>query len=323
MYQATAGMDAFASAVATLLSISTWKLVTESFEPRDSSDDGNNVDAKELVGERTYLEYIAGQAVTGFSTSGLINPRFSIRRSIEAPGDTKFALTSDPKRRIDVVATYSCGVNYGTFTDLNAVWTGYIRPFMLSQAQAAFGGSSAVALVAEEPGLDWTEHRIDASITLRVSGGGDLVECEITETTDTDYGIEPVPLRFNDPNVKSIHGGPMRITVTTETRTVRMTAAGNSGGGMPNFAPASLVADQISDDFDWIGAGGSLWDWARGGSGGSMGSSTSSTEKIRLSRTVRSRPYTEGVTGYQVSFVETIETTVDLLYVPYEGGGAP
>lgn len=253
--QFNASIDAFVTAVLAGFS-GTWE------GPFDRQEATNDTD-KSLNFSRVYEELLYNQSVGALDDTNLRRQTLTVSHSIDAPGDSVlFGQTARRLRRVTV--TYTAAVDRTVSTNLQSVYDGRVKPWLVANLRA-FAGSSQVALVEQTPTFDPVENRISVTMTLLASGLSNLIAARVTTSEVERSGISLVPVWDGDRMSKVAFRGPGIITRTVTIVTTEFGgSSGASGGGSKGLARDAT--DRFF--FSFGGAGG-------GSGGGGSDSSTS------------------------------------------------
>ena len=160
-----AGTAARTSYLAGVSTYCVGALPTGTWEVIDEQHDENETN-KVLTWRRVYGEIIYDQSGAGVDHAAIVDPQLTIvlgRRwkdeptgaSVAHPGETSIA--------------YSTWIDKDSSTALATLWTGTIRPFLLTKAAGLAGVAETAQLVVEEsPNFDTYENKISATMTLFV-----------------------------------------------------------------------------------------------------------------------------------------------------------
>lgn len=221
-----ASIDAFATAVQTAIG-GTWKLAEQ---PTTNMDDDNKV----VQTTRIYEEII--YTGVGASDADVRREVLVIGRDKVGPGDTPTA-----NRLVTLNVHYEAWINKEASTDLHAKWATLLVRIM-TQVRTTLG-SSAVALISENPHFDYTENRITATLVCMGSTSGGVVENRVTTSVELVSGEVRTPIWHLGPYDRYIFDGPAtdRKTITIVQKTLSGgTTLGTSmpgAGGPSNGAP--------------------------------------------------------------------------------------
>ncbi len=292
--QYAAAMSTWAAAVQSALGITAWELVDEDY----SFDDVN----KKLTATHRYAEVWANQSIGTLNNTSIVDPLLQIRVTITSPDDYDGAKVN---RLQEVTADFSCAVNRTVTTNMSTLWTGTVRPHIISQAFAAFGSSSKAALISQSPLKEVYTNRLSASLTFLVLGGGNLLEQSWQQTTECRTGKVGCPVWSRDPLSKVVFQGPASIVQTQRWRRVSLVESGSSMGG---FSAGGLS--------QYMPGGGS---GAFNNFAGTVG--TTAGKGFGTGWRVVRRPTVIGQLNYRLSKVEVeIEYTSELYVQPSAGG---
>jgi hypothetical protein len=192
-----AQIDAFCNAAISALG-GTYKLAAE---PRAE----HNWTGKLLQFSRVYEEILYD---VGATDANVLKAECTISRHLVAPGDTRGA-----QRLARASVTWSCWINKA-ITDLKGEWN-TLKPALLDKVRTDLGASS-LALIEESPRLDPVHNRIEATLEVEASTGGNLLESSVTTEDFWDTGKVLVPAWKDDPDnlAKYEFSGPAKYVVT-------------------------------------------------------------------------------------------------------------
>ena len=238
--QYESAIDAFTSSVLTDLA-GTYKLAEQ---PTTDYDDANKVVRVTQIFEEIIYTRI------GASNADLRREVVIISRSKVGPGDTPVT-----NRLVTLNVQYQCWFDKTQEVDLHGQWT-ILLPQIMAQVKLTLGGN-AVALVNEDPQFDYTDNRIQATLTCMGSTSGGIIENRITTTVDIESGEVRTPIWHKGPFDRYIYQGPAtdRKTVTVVQKTLRggssLGGGGGIGGSPTNGRPGTPGVLEVG-----IGAGG-------------------------------------------------------------------
>lgn len=136
----------------------TWELIDEQHDENETN--------KVLTWRRTYGEIIANQSAAGLDHAAIVDPQVTYVLGRRWPTEPVGASIAHPG---ETSISYSCWVDKDVSTALATLWTGTIRPFLLSTAATLAGvAGSAQAVMDESPTFDTYQNRISASMSLYV-----------------------------------------------------------------------------------------------------------------------------------------------------------
>lgn len=296
-----AAIDTFATAVQSAIG-GTWKLAEQ---PTTNMDDDNKV----VQTTRIYEEIIYNGV--GASDADIRREVLTIARNKVGPGDTPTA-----NRLVTLNVSYDCWVNKDVSTDLHSKWSTLLSRIM-TQVKTTLG-SSAVALISEDPRFDYTDNRISANLVCMGSTTGGVLENRVTTEVELISGEVRTPIWHLGPYDRYIFQGPAtdRKTITIVQKTMggstglgtSMPGAGGPGngapgnfqgtiggvdifGGSPTGAALSALVEAALGDGESLDGGGT------NGGGGSGG--------YRFVRSRRSStPLRLGIDGYTLDIEE-------------------
>lgn len=198
-WQASSGMDAFCDIVKSLLAISVWKKMTDTL---DSSDDGTartNIQSKELVASRVYVE------VPSWHDGPLLSETFrGVTLSVSASETGgPFGMLPDGTRaypELPVTVTFSGLVLPSVTTDLESIYQNTVVPYMLSKLEETLGSSLSLILT-EEKDFDPPTNSLSAVITGKLAQQNGIIGLDYSSNMDTPPTIMLVPIADGDPDV--------------------------------------------------------------------------------------------------------------------------
>jgi hypothetical protein len=183
----------------------TFKLLNE---PQTAADDANNVIRISIVYEEI-LDTRVGGSDADIRSESLIMTRID-----DQPGDSP-EQGGPPYIRLGTIQ-----VRYSAYLEkeggnLSSKWDG-LRSKIVSVARSTYGLGNVV-VVHEAPEFDYTDYKINASMTLMGFPGNKVVECRAETTDDLDEGHVLVPVWDGDRFSRYKYQGP-----ASETRTTRI-----------------------------------------------------------------------------------------------------
>jgi hypothetical protein len=130
-------------------------------------DDANKV----VIFSRVYREIVSNQG-NSLDDAAIVEHSIIFRRLTSRPGDTR----PGTKRLEGIAISWSSSVDKTNTTDLESVYQGTIRPYVVQKARTLFG-LSAVAIVDESHDCDLNENKIIADIQIMATTSGtDYIE---------------------------------------------------------------------------------------------------------------------------------------------------
>jgi len=189
---------------------------------------------KNLDFQRTYEEIIYSQSSSTFDHASIVQGRYTYSRQQLAPGDS-----DSTARRLEVLTVdFDASVDKDVTVDLESLWTGTVRPYLISQALSQFR-AGAGALVDIQPNLDRSTNRISARLTLHVAaeGGGGLVQATQEVRVENNTGKILVPVWDGNVLAKHVYDGPARAIRTKRSTKLYLGSVGlgsNPGPNSPN-----------------------------------------------------------------------------------------
>lgn len=330
----SAGPTYCASVVSSLGSGGTFDLVDEQITPDDQD--------KWADFSRTYQEILYGTASATLSHASIRASNVAFQRARQAPGDSPGKNT---KRLETISARVECFIDHTVETDIEGLWSGTIRPYVLTRIKALFGVST-IADVVEDGTYDHTSNRLSGTVACScVVAGSSTFEYKSTVkiTTDTGELLQPAyggsrysKYRFN--------GIAERYRETTEIETryglwtvnadgESFSSAGGAGGagggggavggsgsggtpsGQRNFVIKTTGAASSSGTQPSPGGGGG------GGAGGAAAASNASSGYVVVGRALSATPVTLGlVESFNMTLLATV-TTEAYYEEPANGAG--
>lgn len=269
---------------------------------------------------RTFQEIFLSESAGATNDTDLVDPLLSVTRIRSAPGDAPLG-GSTIERLVTYQVAYAAGVR--TTVDLDAKWTGSIRPWILQHVAAATG-ASALAIMDESPKFDAGKREITAGMTLVAAGGTKVISASVVTEDADDAGDVLVPAWVRGTrHGKYLFEGPALFGRTvTETVTVLgivspQATPGGSGRGRVRFRQgpgvgAFAIGARLSINISGGGGGGG------GAPGGAPGGGKSGLIPIGPQRT-RTSPRRIGLPGNTID-VTDITTTTNLVYYEPAGG---
>jgi hypothetical protein len=322
--QYEASIDAYVATVLVSLG-GTYELVNE---PQAVADDTDKV----LDYTRQYREILLAQSAAATNDADLVESRLSWTRVRVAPGDSRVRGVL-PSRLQELVVHYDAWV-LGT-TDLRSKWEGTVRPWVLQHALSA-SGASAGAIVYEDPGLDYSDRKIGATLRVLAVFGGALLEGSVVTRETRDLGLAPASVWGQSAHSRYMFQGPATSlrTVATTTRELGSSAQAARGGAAPNGFGVFNINPAARGDgsgfpprFETGSAAGFVAAGGRSGEsadvGGDSAASAGGGSWVLIDTDTTSHPVTIGLAGEQLDTIET--STVDryLWVVPAKPDARP
>ena len=129
-------------------------------------------------------EIVYNESTAGLDSANIIRADVRFTSSDTWPGDTPGKAT----RRTQIVATYTAGVDATASTDLVGLYTGTIRPYLISEARRLYSPST-LAIIEESPGTEASGNRIASRIVFdAVIDDAQAYEYTAAQLTRTDTG---------------------------------------------------------------------------------------------------------------------------------------
>lgn len=331
----SAGPTYCASVISSLGSGGTFDLIDEQITPDDQD--------KWAEFSRTYQEILYGTASATLAHASIRASNVAFSRQRVAPGDSP---GKNVKRLETITARVDCFIDHTATTDTETLWTGTIRPYVLTRIKALFNVAT-IADVLEDAQFDHTQNRLSGSIACScVVAGATTFEYRSTVkiTTDTGELLQPAygGSRYSKYKFDGI-AERYRETTELETRYGMWTvdasgesfsssggsAAGSVGvgissgsGGTPSnqrgFSIRSVGASSLKTTMPVPspGSGGNSGAAAGGGGGGS-----GTSGYVVIGRVLAATPLTMGlVEQFNASMLATV-TTEAYYEEPSSGGG--
>lgn len=170
-------------------------------------DDQNKV----ATFSRVEVEIIYDQSSGATNHASITRPDIRFSRARVGPGNTP---GKGAQARLTISASYSTSIRAGATLNLRSFYEGTIRPYMLSEAKRIFLGGTA-AVVSEDPSLDKSGNRIDASFVIEVTAGGSVYSYTATQTLTNEPGTFLVPVWDGNKWAKNKYQGPASATRVT------------------------------------------------------------------------------------------------------------
>lgn len=215
----------------------TWEQV------QDPSLTTNTVVNNQLVISRVFKELIFSQSESTLDDPDLVDMKFSIDFSIPQPGDSTpdqgngVIVKQNPLRPTECVVVVTANIPKAT-TDLESVYEGKIKPYILNHARSR-GGFSAMAVTNPKVNYDRVSNIISATfnITGAIQGSGQVLSSLITVNVKenlgnllvgahdgTKFGRYVVPIK-----------GERTMTVTETIQVIGSGSVSGAGGGNIGF----------------------------------------------------------------------------------------
>lgn len=206
--QFTANIDTYAGSLHSAFG-GTWE---GPFDRQEVADDTNKI----LTFSRAYEQLIYNQALGVLNDVRLGRQQLVVDNGIDAAGDT---LTTNRLQTINV--SYDVAVDINQTQDLVGLWTSTVKPFLIDVARQS-GGARGMALVAQDPGYDWPQNRINARMTFLAVGASQMYYARVTTDDSEDFGVALTSVwEDGKPFSKHDFRGPQSLTrtITMTTRT--------------------------------------------------------------------------------------------------------
>jgi hypothetical protein len=228
--QFAAQVDAYCSTVLTGLG-GTWEMVGT---PTAESDDQD----KTIRFTRHYSEIIFGQAIGTTDHAALVDPKLVLRRT-RTSADSSQSLGS-AQALVEISADYSVSVKIDQTTDLDALWSETIRPYVLQEAERYAGGT--VVVTRETPGFNPSENTFSVAMTIMADAGSKFFQARTEVSDSIDYGIILKPVWDGNPFSRDRYDGPgswvrtlSRTTLTRGVDTISGNEVVSDHGEPPQF----------------------------------------------------------------------------------------
>ncbi len=185
---------------------------------------------------RTGTELIFNQSSGVRDNTSIRNESFRLTRRVSAPGDSPTA-----ERPQEVSVSFDADIDT-TVTDLASFYISTVRPHCLQQVRSTIGGQ--VALVSDEPSLDYARSRISASLGFVVVTGSNVLQRETSTEDQDDEGVLSEPVWDGNPWSRVETQGPKSLVRTVIDSILRLDSGGGSGGaggGAGNVIQAGLL----------------------------------------------------------------------------------
>lgn len=231
--QYDASVSAFAAAILTALG-GTWEgPLAEKVSPDyeyDASGSNDKQIGKVLSFRREYQELIYNNAIGTLADVRLRRHELAVTCETSAPGDyaprgqSVFRL-----KRLNV--RYSVAVDFTQTQDLDAIYAGTVKPFLVDEARKAAGGGS-LAVTFHAPEYDRVQNLLKASATV-LAASGKFVQSRVVTTDDVDPGKETLGVWSGEKFAKKEFDNPgtyMRM-VTWEYEVFGNVVAGAAAAG--------------------------------------------------------------------------------------------
>lgn len=233
-----------------------------------------------------------------------------------------------------IVARYSAAVVKSETQDLAGLWTGTVRPWLVSHVRDVTGGGG-LAIVSEDPGLDAARNRIDARVEMLVLAGGSFLFSTQTTVDDESTGVRYRPVLDGHRHSKDRLQGTALWTRTIRTSVVAVGRASRGRGRKvadqgidlsrlitePGQGPGTIFGGRAGVDLiEAMTAPSAGAVVEPGGGGGGRGGGTGRLDappgfgddsggKWEAHRLVtRERPRTVGIPGHQLELVARSES---------------
>ncbi len=198
----------------------TFDLISESEMP----DDAN----KNCRFSRNYQEVLYASTAAGLSHASIVNSVIVYAVSKPSPGDSP---GKSVKRAQEIRATITCGVNNDVSTALETLYTGSIRPYLISETKRLFA-ASVIAIIQEDSAFDHSQNVLSATLVMSVIGSGASTLSYVrTVEIDDDLGELLQPAWSTSRYAKYRHDGIARRIRTTKAMERRLGIVATTASG--------------------------------------------------------------------------------------------
>lgn len=213
----------YAVAVAAMVTAVTSALsaTMEAVEPSSYTYDDRNKVARFT---HTLREIIFDQSAGGTNHSSIKNQQLTVERGEEYPGDHD---GNAPPARVTV--TYSCDVDKSVTTDLETLFSGTIKPWIVTQARNVADAGS-LAMTEIRPSYDRANNRISASVVMLAVLASTWGR-RVTSETEEETGVRLVPVHNGNPSARKKYETWTTRRLTIRESIVRLSASSSSAGG--------------------------------------------------------------------------------------------
>ncbi len=293
---------------------------------------------------REYREVIFNQSSAGLNHAAIQNPTFDFSKAEVAPGDSD----STARRLIEVTCVFDCAIDRDSSTDPEGLWSGTVRPYIISKAQSLFS-LGQVAVVARTPTARCAPNRLSGVVVMQAVSDSNLIEYTVTMQSVFKPGKVLVPTADGNPLAYHVIAGPAEeLRITSETKLEA--GGGGGGGGGSGSAPAagatfgglrtSFAGQQYGFD---IGAGLNIFssgnsgaaqsalvdavmrdDFGQGGDGEASGAPPGGGESgwILIQHDVTTQPEYRGIPPDVIQLTRTTTMVVEQYVESPSGGGS-
>lgn len=336
--QYNASIDAYAAAIQSANSITTWELVGE----EATNDDAD----KNLDFSRRYEELIYDQSTAGRDDAAIKMGRYNYTRQQIAPGD------SDPAtRRLEIIdVEFECWIDVNVTTDLNGYWSNTLKSYLLNQAQSKFA-LGQMALVDHQYKIEHSQNRIFGRMQIQATGSNSsgLVQSRYTTKIATNNGKVLIGTWDGNPLSYHVYDGKAKLMRIRTWTKLLLGATGGGGAGASGTNGASMGASfgggvqgggsiqfSFMNGFS-VGAMGMPATGANitalvqaalsdgpppgGDDGGGPGAAGGVSGWVALSDEVSTTPITIGLDGNQINLTEVERQMVEQYVEAPRGGG--
>lgn len=308
--QYTGNIGTLTSTVKALLG-GTWEVVGNEYQV----DDDNTT----LTFRRYMAQPLLNQASGTLDHAAIKNQRLVVTRLDWRPGDSD-ASTRRPRK---IAVLYEADIDKDQSTDLDGLWDGTIRPWLIEHAKSATGAAN-VALIKEDASFDGPQNRISGTLEINAYDTGTLLMSRVSVVVDDTFGILVDPVWSGRPYDAAVNlGRGIKLRTTTTDKFLLGSQARTAG------TAGRTIGGQILPGTDLFQFGGNLsklsWVDPEAPAGeGQGGRQQGPSGWVRFRTINESTPVIEGVEGYQVEM--THQRIVDFYIwrtVPagFAGGG--
>lgn len=181
---------------------------------------------------QVYDEVLFSQSSGSLDVLAIVRSRLTVSVATLGPGDSPQGAEGVTRRLKELTVNYDACIRFDQVTDLDNLYSGTIRPFIIDQALRKVGASGG-GITVERPSYNLDENRLSVTMTILVSGGSQMVELRITTELIEETGVVFVPAWTTNKFSRHIYQGPgtLRRNVT-EVKRVLGGVVGAGGGGL-------------------------------------------------------------------------------------------
>lgn len=222
------------------------------FDVNSSSDDAD----KNISFSQTYEELIFNESAGVLADPRLHRQKLHVMRLVEAPGDSQDHGSVVRLESLSVI--YEVAVDRTQTQDLVTLYQTVILPYLISVAKTVTK-SSVIALVAQDPGYDFPENRLNVSLSILAAGSSNILSSTFRSDDSQNFGIDLVGAWTGDSMSKHQFQGLGKITrtVTQVWRTLSTSSSSPSSSssttsstanppGTPSSSSGSLGVDALT-----------------------------------------------------------------------------